>query len=226
VSRRRIALIVVPVVIAAVLPASAPSQPRETLTGVVGPEAVITLRHADGRAVTQLDAGEYLIRVDDRSVEHNFHLFGPGVNEVTAVETTGSATWTVTFQDANAYTYQCDPHATTGMRGRFNVGNVPPPPPPAPAPTRLRGKVGPGKTISLKTASGARVTSLRAGRYRITAQDVTRADNFHLVGPGVNRKTTVRGKSAPTWTLTLRAGRHTYRSDKTRRLRKSFTVRR
>jgi hypothetical protein len=226
VSRRRLALLAAPFVIAAVLPAAAPSQPRETLIGVVGPESIITLRHADGRAVTQLDPGEYLIQVDDRSVEHNFHLLGQGVNQLTAVETTGTASWTVTFQDGNRYTYQCDPHANVGMREMFNVGTVAPPPPPPPAaPVRLNGKVGPGKTISLRRTSGARVTSLRAGSYRITARDVTRADNFHLTGPGVNRKTTVRGKMAPTWTLRLRAGRYTYRSDKTRRLRRTFTVR-
>lgn len=224
-SRRRIALLAVPFVLAAVLPASAPSQPRETLIGTVGPESIITLRHADGRAVTQLVAGEYLIQVDDRSVEHNFHLIGQGVNQLTAVETTGTAQWTVTFADANQYTYQCDPHQAQGMRETFNVGNVPPPPPPPAAVIRLNGKVGPGKTISLRRTTGARVTSLRAGNYRLTARDATRADNFHITGPGVNRKTTVRGKMAPTWTIRLRAGRYTYKSDKTRRLRRSFTVR-
>lgn len=226
-SRRRIALLAALFVTAAVVPASAPSQPRETLFGTVGPEAIITLRHADGRAVTQIDPGEYLIMVEDRSAFHNFHLLGQGVNQLTSVEATGSAQWTVTFQNGT-YTIQCDPHATTGMRETFNVGNVPPPPPPVPQPpppVRLNGKVGPGKTISLRRTSGARVTSLRAGTYRITARDVTRADNFHLTGPGVNRKTTVRGKMAPTWTLRLRAGRHTFRSDATRRLRGTFTVR-
>jgi hypothetical protein len=225
VSRRRIALLVAPFMIAAVLPASAPSQPRETLIGVVGPESIITLRHADGRAVTQLDPGEYLIQVSDRSVEHNFHLFGQGVNQSTAVETVGTASWTVTFQNGNVYTYQCDPHAAVGMRETFNVGTVAPPPPPAAAPIRLNGKVGPRKTISLKTASGATVRTLRAATYRITARDVTRADNFHLIGPGVNRKTTVSGRMTRTWTMRLRAGKYTYRSDRTRRLRRTFTVR-
>jgi hypothetical protein len=187
---------------------------------------VITLSHADGRAVQNLQPGEYQINVEDRSIEHNFHIFGEGVNQQTAVETIGNASWTVTFQDGRTYTFQCDPHANVGMRGTFTVGTVaPPPPPPAGPPARLNGKVGPRKTISLKTASGARVTTLRAATYRVTARDVTRADNFHLTGPGVNRKTTVRGKMAPTWTLRLRAGKYTYRSDKTRRLRRTFTVR-
>jgi hypothetical protein len=224
VSSRRIALLAAPFMIAAVLPAAAPSQPREVLRGVVGPAAVITLSHADGRPVQNLQPGEYQIVVEDRSIEHNFHIFGEGVEQRTVVENIENATWTIIVQNGRTYTFQCDPHALTGMRDTFTVGTVAPPPPPAP-PARLNGKVGPGKTISLKTASGARVGTLRAATYRITARDVTRADNFHLTGPGVNRKTTVRGKMAPTWTLRLRAGKYTYRSDKTRRLRRTFTVR-
>jgi hypothetical protein len=207
----------------AVLPAAAqPAQPRETLRGEVGPGFSIFLRHQDGRAVTQLDAGEYTIIVDDMSVEHNFHLFGQGVEQSTAVETTGFATWMVTFADAQVYRFQCDPHLTT-MRGSFNVGNVPPPPPP---PARLLGQVGPRKTISLKNANGSRVSVLVTGTYRITVRDRTKTENFHLTGPGVNRKTRVAAKTTATWTLRFAAGRYTYRSDKTRRLRRSFEVRR
>lgn len=214
---------------ATMLPAGASSaQPSSvqqvTLNAEVGPGFTISLRNADGSPVTNLNPGTYHIAVVDRATEHNFHLFGEGVDMRTAVETTESATWTVTFLDGKTYRFQCDPH-NTSMFGRFTVGNVPPPPPPPAAPVRLSGKVGPGKAISLKTAAGGRVSSLKAASYRITVRDLTRADNFHLVGPGVNRKTRIRAKTTVTWTLSLRAGRYTYRSDATRRLRGSFVVR-
>ncbi|HYZ18448.1 MAG TPA: hypothetical protein VE615_02790 [Gaiellaceae bacterium] len=206
------------------LPGAASSAQQITLRAEVGPGFTITLQNPDGSPVTRLDPGTYQIAVLDRAIEHNFHLFGPGnVDMRTVVETTATTTWTVTFVDG-VYRFQCDPH-NTSMFGRFTVGNPPPPPPPAPAVTRLNGKVGPGKVISLRTAAGARVRSLTAGRFRITVRDLTRADNFHLVGPGVNRKTRVGTRSTVVWNLSLRAGRHTFRSDATRRLRGAFVVR-
>jgi plastocyanin len=211
---------------ATLLPAGAglSSSQQVTLSAEVGPGFTITLRNADGSSVTRLDPGTYHIAVSDLSTEHNFHLSGPGgVDMRTAVETTGTTTWTVTLVDGQ-YRYQCDPH-NTSMFGRFTVGNPPPPPPPAATTVRLNGKVGPGKTLSLKTAAGGRVSSLKAGRFRITVRDLTRADNFHLTGPGVNRKTRIGAKSTVVWTLSLRPGRHTFRSDATRRLRGSFVVR-
>jgi Copper binding proteins, plastocyanin/azurin family len=211
---------------ATLLPAGASNAKSQqvTLQAEVGPGFTITLRNPDGSPVSNLSAGTYHVAVLDQSIEHNFHLFGDGVEMRTAVETTGTTTWTVTFLDGKTYRYQCDPH-NTSMRGSFTVGNVPPPPPPSATPVRLSGKVGPRKAISLKTASGGRVSSLKAARYRITVRDMTKADNFHLVGPGVNRKTRVGAKSTAVWMLSLRAGRYTYRSDATRRLRGSFVVR-
>jgi plastocyanin len=206
---------------AILLPAGASSAKSQqvTLRASVGPGFTISLQNPDGSPVTHLDPGTYHIAVNDQGIEHNFHLFGEGVDMRTVVETTETTTWTVTFLDGKTYRYQCDPH-NTSMLGRFTVGNVPPPPPPAAAPVRLS-----GKAISLKTAAGGRVSSLKAARYRITVRDLTKADNFHLIGPGVNRKTRIGVKSTAVWTLSLRAGRYTYRSDATRRLRGSFVVR-
>jgi hypothetical protein len=208
----------------AVLPAAAvPTQvPRETLTGTVGPESTIFLRHADGRNVTQLDAGAYRIVVQDQSIEHNFHLSGAGVNMATSVENIETVTWDVTFANDQRYTFVCDPHSTT-MRGTFNVGNPPPLPPP-PVVRRLTASVTP-RAISVRTPSGSRARTVVAGRYRIAVRDSARSQNFHLIGPGVNRKTTVRGISRPTWTVTLRRGTYAYRSDANRRLRGTFRAR-
>ena len=224
--RHAAVIVVVLAAFVAALPiTAAPNQvPRETLNATVGPGFTIFLRHADGRTVTQLDAGEYRIVVDDRSIEHNFHLSGAGVNMATEVETVGIFTWDVTFADAQVYRFVCDPHALT-MRGSFNVGNVPPPPPPPPPPPvrRLTATVT-ASAISVRTATGARARSVPAGRYRIRVRDTARTQNFHLIGPGLNRKTTVAGRSSPTWTVTLRRGMYRYRSDPSRRLRGTFRV--
>lgn len=200
------------------------------LIGTVDDPATITLRTEAGAAVTDVPAGTYTIEVRDRSVNHNFHLSGPGVDQRTDVETTGTVTWTVTLQDRSRYTYVCDPHNTT-MRGSFTVGGGPPTsPPPPPAPPRARvqtiyATVGPGATISLRTHHGARITRLRAGRYRIVVRDRSRSHNFHLLGPRVNKRTTVRYRGSTTWTLTLRRGRYRYVCDPhARAMRGSFRV--
>lgn len=207
----------------AVLPAAAaPAQPRETLSAEVGPGFTIFLRHANGTAVNHLDPGEYAIVVQDKSIEHNFHLSGAGVNLFTSVENVETANWTVVLADGQIYRFQCDPHSTT-MEGTFGVGNVPDPPPP-PVVRRMSANVS-ARAISVKTSSGARARVVAAGSYRISVRDTARTQNFHLTGPGVNRKTAVAGRSRATWSVRLRAGRYSYRSDRNRRLSGKFTVR-
>ncbi|HEY2570264.1 MAG TPA: plastocyanin/azurin family copper-binding protein, partial [Solirubrobacteraceae bacterium] len=68
--------------------------------------------------------------------------------------------------------------------------------------------VGPGFSISL-TQGGKKVSKLKAGTYTITVQDKSNIHDFHLTGPGVNRKTSVAAIATTTWRLTLRRG--TYR---------------
>lgn len=74
---------------------------------------------------------------------------------------------------------------------------------------KLVGTVGPGFTITLKK-SGTKVTKLKAGKYAITVNDLSGIHNFHLTGPGVNKKTSVGGTGKTTWTVTLQKGK-TYR---------------
>ena len=71
---------------------------------------------------------------------------------------------------------------------------------------KLVGTAGPGFTITLKK-SGTKVTRLKAGRYSITVNDLSSIHNFHLIGPGVNRKTSVAGTGKTTWTVTLQKGK-------------------
>src|SRR5262245_39318201 len=184
------------------------------MNGTVGPDFTISLTGTAG-----LVPGEqHTIVVDDRGDIHNFHLLGTSV--VTGVESTGTSTFTVTLPEGR-YTYQCDVHASS-MRGTFTVG-TPPAPPPAAKPVSLSGSVGPGARIDLRRA-GKRVTSLSAGLYQFVVADRSTLDNFHLTGPGVNRKTGVAAKGTVRWTLRLKTGAHVYRSDAHPKLRRGFAV--
>ena len=74
---------------------------------------------------------------------------------------------------------------------------------------KLVGTSGPGFTITLKK-SGAKVTQLKAGKYSLAVNDLSSEHNFHLTGPGVNKKTSVAAKVKVTWTVTIQKGK-TYR---------------
>jgi hypothetical protein len=203
------------------------------LEGIVGPGFTIRLQTPDGARVNQLQVGTYTITVDDRSSDHNFHLVGPGVDQSTGVDAIGKTTWTVTLSTGQ-YNYFCDPHAFQ-MKGDFTVGNAAPPPPPPPPPPspppppppaakKINAKVGPGATIGVLRGT-VRVRALAAGVYLLTVRDLSARDNFHLIGPGVNRRTTVAGRVTRMWRLALGRGVYRYRSDAHPTLRGSFTVR-
>lgn len=216
-------------VLAVLGPAGGAGAQGTTLSGVVGPGFSIRLTDASGAAVKRLDPGTYTIQVQDESAQHNFHLTGPGVDQATDIEQTGTVAWTVTLADGS-YHFQCDAHPTT-MFGNFTVGSAPPPPapttpePPAAKPVLLAGSVGPGKRIAL-TRAGARlrVASLKVGAVVVRVSDRSAADNFHLAGPGVNRATTRVGRGVVTWRLILKRGVYAYRSDATPGLKGSFRV--
>jgi hypothetical protein len=82
------------------------------------------------------------------------------------------------------------------------------------------------RSISLTTSDGQRVEQLQPNTYRFIVKDLTSKQNFHLVGPSVNRRTKVPAKATTTWTIYLRPGTYTYRSDKRPSLSATFTVRR
>jgi plastocyanin len=196
--------------VALAVPSAVARADNPKLTAVVGTNDafVISLRDASGNPVTQLEPGTYDIAVSDRSEAHNFHLKGPGVNQSTPIGEKQETTWTVTI-GTGRYTYVCDAHVST-MRGYFLAGAV--------TPTTLSGSVGPKKSISLRPKTAL------PGPAVITVNDRSKADNFHLSGRGVNKKTSVKTRGKVTWTVTLQPGLYTYRSDKTKKLRGSFTV--
>lgn len=172
----------------------APAAVSTTLHAQVGPDFQIGLSFDDGTPVTNLPAGTYTIQVKDLSDQHNFHLYGPGVDQKTEISTTSEATWTVTFQDKNGYSFQCDAHSS--LTGTFTVGDLAAPPPvtthtPEPATTTapaapqlplrgaLQASVGPTSTIAL--AQGRKkVAKLPRGIYEFVIADKSKKDNFTL----------------------------------------------
>ncbi len=78
--------------------------------------------------------------------------------------------------------------------------------------TTLTGTVGPGFTITLKQGSKA-VKSLKAGSYVFKISDKSNLHNFHLAGPGVNKKTAVGFVGSTKWTLTLKKGTYKFLCD-------------
>jgi len=83
--------------------------------------------------------------------------------------------------------------------------------------TKLTARVGPGAKIAF-------IRNVPAGKATITVRDMTGADNFHLSGPGVNKKTGVSFKGTVTWTVTLKIGVYTFRSDAHAKLRGKTAV--
>jgi plastocyanin len=205
---------------AALLPSGAGAD-NPVLEGTVGTNDafVISLVEASGGKVTHLDPGTYTIVVHDRSAEHNFHLTGPGVNQSTDIEGIGDATWTVTLTDG-IYLYQCDPHSGI-MKGRFAVGSAQLPPPTA----ALTGRVGPGRTISVRREDGSKATILNGvTSIRLSVTDRSKTDNFHLTGAGVSKATSVKFRGRVTWNLKVSPGVYQFRSDRHKTLRGSFSV--
>jgi plastocyanin len=76
----------------------------------------------------------------------------------------------------------------------------------------LTGEVGPGYTIEVKRA-GKDLTTIKAGTYKIKVEDKASVHDFHLVGPGLNKSTTVPFVGEKTWTITLKPGKYTYKCD-------------
>lgn len=92
------------------------------------------------------------------------------------------------------------------------------------AATTLNGTDGPGFTITLKKGT-TKVTKLKAGSYVIKVADKSNIHNFHLKGPGVDKKTGVGFQGSTTWTVKLKAGKYTYVCDPHSSFMKgSFTV--
>jgi len=139
------------------------------------------------RDVLTIPPGTYTIRVIDDADLHNFHLDGPGVDMTTSVEGLSSPTWTVTFQPAGNYRFQCDVHpdfmfglfqasggsSSTGSSGSSSTG------------TSSSGSSPSGSSSSGSTSTGVSSTSGGAQTLRGTlAGTVSSAGNLKLMLQG------------------------------------------
>jgi NitT/TauT family transport system substrate-binding protein len=71
---------------------------------------------------------------------------------------------------------------------------------------------------------GRTVKTLPQGEYTFVVTDRSTTGSFVLRGPGVLRRTTVKGVRRYTWTLSLGPGRYTYSSTGSPRFKKTFRV--
>jgi plastocyanin len=78
---------------------------------------------------------------------------------------------------------------------------------------QLIGTVGPGFSITLKTAAGAVVKTLPAGTYTVSVRDRSEEHNFHLTGRGVDKATSLGSVATSTWRVRLTAGTYTFKCD-------------
>ena len=89
----------------------------------------------------------------------------------------------------------------------------------------LEGGVDDDWSIWLTPPNGDNVRTLPPRSYVIDVSDSSKAFNFHLRGPGVDRATPVRGEEYTLWTVTLQPGTYEYFSDsEPQEMRETFTV--
>jgi len=67
--------------------------------------------------------------------------------------------------------------------------------------------------IEMKNKAGKKLRTVKAGTYRIKVEDKATIHNFRLRGPGVNKATSVPGKTETVWTVRLRKGTYTFLCD-------------
>jgi plastocyanin len=77
----------------------------------------------------------------------------------------------------------------------------------------LKGEVYPSFKIEMQTAAGRPLTTLKAGTYRIKVEDKASIHDFHLIGPGINKATSIAGVGETIWTVRLKPGKYTYVCD-------------
>ena len=80
---------------------------------------------------------------------------------------------------------------------------------------QLKGEVYPDARfkIEMENAAGRDLKTVKAGTYRIKVEDKATIHNFRLKGPGVNKATSVSGRTETVWTVRLRRGKYTFQCD-------------
>lgn len=213
--RRRIGVLFGASVVALALAIAgfAGSSQNPTLIGFVGTNDGfdIGVTDASGTPITRVAPGTYTFHIRDRSRLHNFHFASNEDRTIdfrTELDFVGEQSFTVTLQADTRYAYACEPHWQT-MNGELvtSPGSSPAPAPPPPALKTLRAGVTAGGTAYVAART------VKAGRYRVVVRDGSKRRNFHLAGPGVNRRTSAAFKGTATWTLRLKRGAYRFGSD-------------
>ena len=183
----------------------------ETMRGgfVVGTVAPVRLQATvtDGSISLEggpVGPGTYAIEVDDRSRLESFRLVGPGVELHTQRHTAFKVTWVVTLAEGE-YHFFSD-RRPGALRGTLVVGAAGT----AGPGTTLRAMTGSDFAIALVGEDNAPVTRLERGTYTIAVDDRSPDHNFHLVGPGIDRETTLAGVGQQTWTVRVTGGTYSF----------------
>lgn len=77
----------------------------------------------------------------------------------------------------------------------------------------LKGQVYDSFKIEMKNRANRPLRTVKAGTYRIKIEDKSAVHNFHLIGRGVNKATSVPGIGETIWTVKLRPGKYTFVCD-------------
>ena len=104
-------------------------------------------------------------------------------------------------QQPNYSTYELGAAPTTSATTTTTTTTTPPS-----KTQQLTARVGPGAKITF-------AHSAKVGKATITINDLSAKDDFHLTGPGVNKKTGIAFKGVAKWTVTLRKATYSFRSD-------------
>jgi hypothetical protein len=158
------------------------------LTGSFGPGFTIHLNDANGNDVTTLDPGSYTVKPNDTSTIHNFHLTGPGFDQMTSISGTDTTTtWDITVHANETWQFVCDAHAYSGMTGSFTVNS-------APSTSTASTSTGTTSTATTTTASSSTATTDTA------TTSVGSTTNATTTGAPANVPVVTTQGSAPTRT--------------------------
>jgi hypothetical protein len=80
------------------------------------------------------------------------------------------------------------------------------------------------KSITLVGADGKRVRVLQPNMYVLIVHDRTVKQNFHLLGSRVSVKTGIAARTTKKWSVYLKPGSYSYRSDRNTALHGAFIV--
>jgi NitT/TauT family transport system substrate-binding protein len=71
---------------------------------------------------------------------------------------------------------------------------------------------------------GKAVSRLPHGKYTVVVTDNSKTTGFQLAGPGVSKKTSVKGTGRSTWTVTLKKGKYVYSSLTNKKRKRTLTI--